>query len=78
MAMIRLTNVLVVLTANGIDPSTPSGRNAMNDFVIERVPTCSMITYYDSEDVLEILDPYVQPPRLPELGEVQSIDYSVW
>lgn len=78
MAMIRVTNVLAVLTAKGIDPSTNDGYNAMINWVIECVPNSVMITYYSNDDSLEVIDSYIQPPRLSELGEVQSIDYSIW
>lgn len=78
MALIRFTNVLALLTAKGIDPSTNVGHNAMVNWVLECVPNCTTVAYYPESDSMDIVDSYVQPSRLYELGEVQSIDYSIW
>lgn len=78
MPLIRIGNVKENLNARGIDPTTNEGNNALVAWVLEIVPNAVSIGYIPDEDILEVIDPYVQPPLLPELGEVLYIDNSVW
>lgn len=78
MALIRLANVQAKIAARGFDVNTAAGREAFNDWVFECVPNCTSIAYLPDEDVLELIEQYVQSPRLSELGEVQTIDLTIW
>lgn len=72
---IKLTNVKTTLGAENLDPV--NNVNGVNDKILSVFPDCENWSYDQDNDVMYITRPNPVVDASP-IGEVDSIDYSIW